>query len=65
MNKFIRFQDDTAINHAACKTIENLFLVAEKHAEKMATADIAMALWNIANTVGNNEHLRSSALAVN
>lgn len=38
--------------------------MADKHAEKLATPDIALALWNIASTVGNNEHLRASALAV-
>jgi hypothetical protein len=60
----ICLKDDTALNHAACKTIENLLLVADKQAEKLATTDIALALWNISATVGNNEHLRASALAV-
>ena len=60
----IRLKDDTALNHAACKTIENLLLVADRQAEKLATPDIALALWNISTTVGNNEHLRASALAV-
>jgi hypothetical protein len=31
----------------------------------LATTDIALALWNISSIVGNNEHLRASALAVN
>ncbi|CAF3892830.1 unnamed protein product [Rotaria magnacalcarata] len=55
--------DDTALNHAACKIIENLLLVADKQADKLATSDVAVALWNIASTVGNNEHIRASALA--
>jgi hypothetical protein len=58
------FKDDIALNHAACKTIENLLLVADKQADKLATTDIALALWNISSIVGNNEHLRASALAV-
>jgi hypothetical protein len=58
-------KDDIALNHAACKTIENLLLVADKQADKLATPDIALALWNISSTVGNNENLRASALAVN
>ena len=58
-------QDDTALNHAACKTIENLLLVADKQADKLATPDIALALWNISSTVGNNEYLRACALTVN
>lgn len=64
---YVRFiiKDDIALNHAACKTIENLLLVADKQADKLATPDIALALWNIYNTVGNIEHLRASALAVN
>lgn len=62
-NVFI-FKDDTAVNHAACKIIENLLLVADKQADKLATSDVALALWNIASTVGNNEHIRASALAV-
>ena len=53
------------MNHAACKIIENLLIVADKQADKLATADIALALWNISSTAGNNEHLRASALAVN
>ena len=57
-------QDDSALNHAACKIIENLLLVADKQADKLATLDIALALWNISAIVGNNEHLRASALAV-
>ena len=57
-------QDDTALNHAACKIIENLLLVSDKQAEKLATMDIALALWNISSIVGNNEHLRASALGV-
>lgn len=61
----IVIKDDTAVNHAACKTIENLLLVADRQADKLATPDIALALWNISSTVGNNEHLRASALAVN
>ncbi len=61
----IIIKDEIALNHAACKTIENLLLVADKQAEKLATTDIALALWNIASIVGNNEHLRASALAVN
>jgi hypothetical protein len=63
--KKILIKDDIALNHAACKTIENLLLVADKQAEKLATPDIALALWNISSIVGNNEHLRASALAVN
>jgi hypothetical protein len=39
--------------------------VADKQADKLATPDIALALWNISSTVGNNENLRASALAVN
>lgn len=62
---FLSIKDDIALNHAACKTIENLLLVADKQAEKLATSDIALALWNISSIVGNNEHLRASALAVN
>ncbi|CAF4793710.1 unnamed protein product, partial [Rotaria socialis] len=42
---------------------ENLLLVADKQADKLATSDVAVALWNIASTVGNNEHIRASALA--
>jgi len=61
----MNFKDDIALNHAACKTIENLLLVADKQADKLATPDIALALWNISSIVGNNEHLRASALAVN
>jgi hypothetical protein len=53
------------LNHAACKIIENLLLVADKQAEKLATTDVALALWNISSIHGNNEHLRASALAVN
>ncbi|CAF0893264.1 unnamed protein product [Rotaria sordida] len=55
--------DDIALNHAACKIIENLLLVADKQADKLATSDIALALWNISSTGGNNEHIRASALA--
>jgi hypothetical protein len=57
-------QDDMTINHAACKIIENLLLISDKYAEKLATSDIALALWNTFHTVGNNEDLRASALAV-
>ena len=57
-------QDDSALNHAACKIIENLLLIADKQADKLATLDIALALWNISAIVGNNEHVRASALAV-
>ena len=39
--------------------------MADKQADKSATLDIALALWNISSIVGNNEHLRASALAVN
>lgn len=63
MNSFFS-QDDIALNHAACKTIENLLLVSDKQAEKLATMDVALSLWNIASIVGNNEHLRASALGV-
>ncbi|CAF4282830.1 unnamed protein product [Rotaria sp. Silwood2] len=63
INRCLKDGDDTALNHAACKIIENLLLVADKQADKLATSDVALALWNIASTVGNNEHIRASALA--
>ncbi|CAF1296097.1 unnamed protein product [Adineta steineri] len=63
ISRCLKDGDDFALNHAACKTIENLLLVADKQADKLATLDNALALWNISSVVGNNEHLRASALA--
>ncbi|CAF0999895.1 unnamed protein product, partial [Didymodactylos carnosus] len=60
---FIGIRDDFSIHHAACKIIENLFFISDKQSEKFATTEVALSLWTIYNTVANNEHMRSSALA--